>query len=134
MASRLRKALIQTTSILTDNAGSFVNVTAVDLHIRKIKLSIRLVGTLVALDSVVATIDEVPSSQRASNDSRAHIAYVYATVSATASLTQYGAVKDTITFERRQLVLEPDEALFLNVVDILGNPPNEILCNIWYED
>jgi len=137
MASRLRKALISST-LLQDNAGSFVNVTAKDLHIRKLKLSLRQGGAIVRGDAYEASVDEVPAIQATVNDSRAHIQHglIQASeqVGADGGTGLYGPQKDTMTFERGQLVLEPDEALFLNTSDLGGAPTVITKLNIWYED
>lgn len=134
MGQRLRKALIATTT-LQDNSGSFVNVTAKNLHIRKIKLFIRPGGVQVAGDAAMASVDEVPTFQAETNDSRAHILsakFQNHEAAGDGPITSKPA--DTITFNRDQLVLEPDEALFLNTRDDGGAPTTNTSCNIWYED
>jgi len=127
----LRKALIRSTA-LQNNAGSFVNVTAKVLHIRKLKLSLRVTGAMVAGDQAGMEIAEVPVLQQATNDSRALIAEVSTIIANTVAINDKG--QDTITFERNQLKLEPDEALFMNTEDRVGAPNIEAHCNVWYED
>lgn len=134
MGQRLRKAIISVTT-KQNNAGSFVNVTAKNLHVRKLKLSIKPVSTQVAGDSALISIDEVPVLQFEVNDSRAHIAAAwfqnYEVVDAAPTTS---SPKDTITFNRDQLVLEPDEALFVNTQDLGGDPTMQASVNIFYED
>lgn len=134
MGQRLRKAIISVTA-KQNNAGSFVNVTAKDLHIRKIKLSIKPVSVLVVGDSAGLSVDEVPTIQFETNDSRAHVAFAwFQNPESAGDGPATSAPRDTITFNRDQLVLEPDEALFVNTQDLGGDPTMQASVNIWYED
>lgn len=134
MAKKLRKINLRTTS-LTDNAASFVNESKDDLNIRKIFLTIRNTSTAVTIgERVSASVDELPVKQDAVTDSRAHILEANGAATGGTGAVAFTGGKASITFERGQLVLEPDEALFLNVQDLVGTPTVSINVNIFYED
>lgn len=128
----LRKALLSAT-VLQDNSASFTNLTNDRLHIRKIDLSsVGGVATQIG-DSASASLDEVPVDQSIVNDSRSHIASVTAVnTGGTGALISENSSK-VLSFNRSDLVLDPDEALFWNLNDIVGAPPVRFNCNIWYE-
>lgn len=124
----LRKVLL-ITSALGDNRASFVNTTAKRLHIRKVDLSANIIGTVTAADSFKAELAESPAMQSELNDSRALIAHC------TCSGTGGGLRdRDKLAFGRNDLVLDPDDALFLNTLDDNGAPSVSVNCNIFYED
>jgi len=130
----LRKVLISSTT-LTDNAASFVNQTADRLHIRKIVGKANPGGASTPIgDQALSSLDEVPVRQAAANDSRAHIASVsMQTVGGTGAIA-FVSNETVLTFERGQLFLDPDEAIFENNQDIVGAPAVRFNWNIWYED
>lgn len=125
----LRKA-VMAGSALQDNVASFVNVTSKRLHIRKLVQTLVVRGTVVAGDDVRASIDEVPVDQMFNNDSRSHLMGLQ--VKADAAVN--GAQRAVLSFNRNDLVLDPDEAIFLNNTDVQGAPTISSTCNIWYED
>jgi len=130
----LRKAVIQS-SALTDNAGSFVNVTADRLHIRLLDL----VGYGEVTDAAIGdrqscSIDEVPVDQHDVNDSRSHIMSANtAMIGGTAALSAL-PVSKVLPFNRNDMVLDPDEAIFMNISDIKGALDYGWTLNVWYED
>lgn len=118
-----------------DNAASFVNATDERLHIRKIVLRLRSSGSAAALgDNIRASIDEVPVAQGGINDSRSHIIDVDSTTEGGTGAVDLAARQAQISFPRNGLVLDPDEALYLNITDVSGTPPFSAAANIWYED
>jgi len=128
----LRKANIATTT-LANNAGSFVNQTNDRLHIRKIVGRI-ITPTAVIGDDVSTSLDEIPVTQENVDDSRSHIAAAHS-----ACIGGTGAVTGTtglivLSFNRDDLVLDPDEALFVNNRDIGGTPSIVVSWNLWYQD
>lgn len=130
----LRKAVIFS-STLTDNAGSFVNVTADRLHIRLLDLQgVPVSGAAALGDAVECSIDEVPVSQAQINDSRSHIMSVDAIVEGGTGAIELTNGKKVLAFNREDLVLDPDEAIFMNNADIAGTPPAGFKLNVWYED
>jgi len=132
VAKKLRKANILTTA-LSNNAGSFVNESGDDLHIRKIVMQSALTGSVAINDSARASLDEVPTIQSNVDDSRSHILGLYL-LQTEATTTVGKSATIGITFERGQLVLEPDEAFFVNNLDLGGTPNIATQVNIWYED
>lgn len=126
----LRKVNIVSTS-LTNNAGSFTNVTDKRLHIRKVILTMTTTGTLVAADDWSASVDEQPTLQFNVTDSRSHILGGRVKVPTGAS----GKInlERTLSFNRGDLVLDTDEALFLNTSDIVGAPGINAAVNLFYE-
>lgn len=133
---KLRKVLLFSVS-LTNNAASFVNTTAKDLHIMRIVHQLTVQGVLVAADSALSSLDEVPTAQIQSNDSRAHISGVAVgtgTFSTNGGLNPTGVPQLVLNFRRGDLVLEPDEAIFMNNVDGAGTPTINARANIWYDD
>lgn len=134
---RLRKVLLSATTY-SNNARSFVNETAKDLHIRKLDMSVRNTSTMVAGDSATASLDEVPVIQAGTNDSRSHIGHVSMQVEegseATAHFGVNGNSRLVLTFQRTQMVLEPDEGIFWNTESSGGDPTALMNCNVWYED
>lgn len=131
----LRKVLLFSAS-LSLNAASFVNVTARRLHVRKMIHSLAVIGTLVALDQARSSIDEVPTDQSTTNDSRSHISDATVQVSGISTNGALVSIVDRMiqAFNRNDLVLDPDEALFMNNVDGAGTPTIQARANIWYED
>lgn len=128
----LRKALLSAT-VLQDNSASFTNLTNDRLHIRKVVMkALSGVATQIG-DAASASLDEVPVDQSIVNDSRSHIASVLAVnTGGTGALISDGDGQ-TLSFNRGDLVLDPDEALFLNLNDIVGAPPVRFNANFWYE-
>lgn len=130
MAKRLRKINIFTAAE-TDNAASFINTTSDNLNIRKIVMSC-VMDSGGSDDEYRASLDEVPTDQSTTNDSRAHILVCGQSVEGTAgNMIPFGRAQ--LEFERGQLVLEPDEALYLNVT-IASGATGTTTCNVWYED
>jgi len=131
----LRKANIAIVGLLTDNMGSFVNVTAKRLHIRKLDLSGLILATIVTLDQMALSVDEVPVTQQNVNDSRSHIMGIRGVIgdATGAGLAQTGDKTKILSFNRGDLVLDPDEAIFVNGAHV-GDPTVNINLNIWYED
>lgn len=130
----LRKALLFATAV-TDNAASFVNVTSKRLHIRK------LVGNIIGSinDSLGETntmsIDEVPVDQSKTNDSRSHIMVVGSSVTGGTGAISFNSRKQTLSFNRNDLVLDPDEAIFMNNDARVGSAASVLhSLNVWYED
>lgn len=135
MAKQLRKVLLATAT-LQDNAQSFVNLTAETLHIKKIVIFGQIRGTLVATDEVRISLDEVPAIQLGIDDSRSHIVggeCVNSSVSTNGAIVP-GRFYAVLTFDRGELMLDPDEAFFLNTSDVSGAATFVGRCNIWYED
>jgi len=129
----LRKVNIRSSS-LTDNAASFVNQTAKRLHVRKITMSQGANAATVIGDISLASLDEIPVSQFRANDSRSHIMGLqWAHEGGTASVAGQSQ-QLVLSFNRDDLFLDPDEALFLNTTDVIGNPPVNTSVNIWYQD
>lgn len=130
----LRKVLL-TTGSESDNAASFVNQTAKRLHIRKIILAIQATAASTIGEIGGASLDEVPVRQDTTNDSRSHIGSVMYEVgggTGAAAATAQGQL--VLSFNRGDLVLDPDEALFLNTFSIVGPPAVSYKANIYYED
>ncbi len=132
----LRKANIAVSGTPSANMGSFVNVTARRLHIRKLDLSMIVSATVVALDQMALSVDEVPIVQQGTNDSRSHIMAVRSIVgdSTGAGLSGTPGSSKILSFNRNDLVLDPDEAIFLNGSNIVGDPTFDGNLNVWYED
>lgn len=130
----LRKVVIVST-VLTDNAASFVNQTADRLHVRKLVGRPNGTAGAAALgDASRSSIDEVPVSQAGVNNSRSHIAQIGSKVIGGTGAVEASHDNIVLTFERGQLFLDPDEALFMNNTDIAGAMPSSFSWNIWYED
>lgn len=130
----LRKATVVVTA-LQDNAGSFVNVTAERLHIRELDLQPVSVSTAGVLgDAVTTSIDEVPVQQASVNDSRSHIMSISSAVEGGTGAIELSTKGKSKLFNRNDLVLDPDEALFVNTIDGGGTPAFRTNLNIWYED
>ncbi len=128
----LRKVNIATTA-LTDNAGSFVNQTARRLHIRKSIGTLRPSSAWVIGDLVESSLDEVPTNQATVNDSRSHIALLTGGgEGGTGGL--FGKDRVVLSWNRDDLVLDPDEALFVNNSDVSGAPPTRDSWNLFYQD
>ncbi len=130
----LRKVNVGSTS-LTNNAASFVNQTADRLHIRKVVG--RVVNTTTAStigDSATSSLDEVPVAQNIVNDSRSHIAQIQGKAPGGTGSAEPVADNVMLTFERGQLFLDPDEALFVNNTDVSGAMAAVFMWNLWYED
>ncbi len=130
----LRKALIAHAGAPAANSGSFVNETSKRLHVRK------TVGTIIgnAADTigevVVASLDEVPVTQHNIDDSRSHIDHTsYAVIGGTAAVIGTSG-RAVLSFNRNDLVLDSDEALFSNSTAAIGAAQPQIAWNLWYED
>ncbi len=130
----LRKATIVSSS-LADNAGSFVNVTSDRLHIRMLDLTTIPESTPGAIgDAANCSIDEVPVGQADINDSRSHLMNVSATVNGGTGGIEATTPSKVLPFNRNDLVLDPDEAIFMNNTDISGALDVTFNLNVWYED
>lgn len=129
----LRKVHLYTTT-LQDNAVSWVNETDRKLYIKKISLRCSLGAGAVLGDIADASIDEVPVGQQDVNNSRSHIMGVRACIVGGTGAITGPMERATERFAKGELVLEPDEAVFLNTTDVNGAPPFAASCNIWYDD
>lgn len=85
-------------------------------------------------DAASSSLDEVPIDQSNINDSRSHIAFIQATVGGGTGTLEASADNTVLTFERGQLFLDPDEALFMNNKDVSGALSIAFGWNLWYED
>jgi len=133
MAKRLRKVVISSTS-LSNNAASFVNETAVRLHITKL-VGVLHPGTTAIGDRATFSLDEVPVIQNSINNSRSHVMRVDLNHSGGTGSTTSPNDRATMSFERGQLPLDPDDALFWNGRDSVGTPAiSDASVNAWYED
>lgn len=131
----LRKVNISFSGTGGNNQGSFVNVTSDRLHIRKAILKTRHTSQVNVIgDAQLVSVDEVPVVQAATNDSRSHIMQVQAIVSGATGAIAAPPETGHMEFNRNDLVLEPDEALFVNTVDTTGAPTISVSLNLWYED
>jgi len=128
----LRRVLLRTSS-LGNNQVSFVNQTARRLHIRKTVGTAHANSAVAVGDLAEGSLDEVPVTQERTNDSRSHIDNMAFGVGATGDLVG-SRTRAVLSFNRNDLFLDPDEAIFLNTVDTVGSPPVNWLWNIWYED
>lgn len=129
----LRKANI-TSSALTDNAASFVNQTARRLHIILSALKGLPETTAAAVgDSAIASLDEVPLSQAKINDSRSHIQSAVAHTTGGTGAVEMAFTNSVYRWNRNELVLDPDEALFMNIEDVLGAPDVTFSANLMYD-
>ncbi len=121
-------------TVLTDNAASFVNETALRLHMRKLVATLQP-GVTVIGDRATFSLDEVPVIQNATNNSRSHIMDVRLNASGATGAIATRHDRASMSFERGQLPLDPDEALFWNGRDSVGAPAiSDASVNIWYED
>jgi len=129
----LRKVNLST-SALTDNAVSFVNTTGEDLHMRKTVLKGAGQSTAGALgDNQTASLDEVPVTQAFVNDSRSHIQSAQAQVTGGTGAIDATYNNSVMAWGRGDLVLEPDEALFLNITDVSGALDLNWTATLFYE-
>lgn len=130
----LRKVVLSS-SALQNNAVSFTNQTARRMHIRKSSLAFSMeAGAAIALgDSALASLDEVPVIQAQVNDSRSHIQQASAQGSGGTGAIAATFESSVLTFNRNDLVLDPDESIFLNLLDIVGAMPVTASANLWYE-
>lgn len=129
----LRKVNIRT-SALGNNSSSFVNQTARRLHIRKIVMSQGTNAATAIGDISVASLDEIPVAQFRVNDSRSHIMGIqWSHDGGTGSLAGQSN-RLVLSFNRGDLFLDADEALFLNTEDVNGAPPVNTSVQVWYED
>lgn len=110
-------------------------MTSERLHIRKLDLTSKSEsGNAILGDAAEASVDEVPVNQARLNDSRSHIMSATAvTIGGTGAIEFLPATK-LLTFNRDDLVLDPDESLFLNLLDIAGNLDVTFSLNIWYQE
>ncbi len=130
----LRKAIIFS-SVLSNNAGSFVNVTSDRLHIRMLDLvTVSESGASTPGDSAQCSIDEVPVAQVGVNDSRSHIMSAQSGAEGGTASVEATSGSKTLPFNRNDLVLDPDEAIFMNNIDVSGNLGVGFALNVWYED
>ncbi len=128
----MRKVLLRA-STLGDNVASFVNQTARRLHIRKEVLGLSANAATAAGDAAILSMDEVPVNQVQTNDSRSHIDHVSWSGGATGD-TKGSNGRAVLNWNRDDFVLDPDEAIFMNVLDITGAPPLNATANLWYQD
>lgn len=126
----MRKVLLRTTASGTNNAVSFVNQTARKLHIRRTVLQAGANAAVTVGDIAIASLDEVPVAQAQVNDSRSHIDLVNFSADSIAGPPQ----RSVLSWQRDDLVLQPDEAIFLNTIDLSGAPPVNWTCQIMYQD
>jgi len=135
MSLILRKVVLST-SALANNSASFVNSTSDRLHIIKSTLKwTPETGAAVAVgDMALASLDEIPQIQAQLDDSRSHIqSAVFTVPGATGGLA--GVSENShMEWNRNDLVLDVDEALFLNTLDIVGTPPVTATAVLFYED
>ncbi len=130
----LRKATLVSSS-LGNNVASFVNVTAETLHIRMLDLVGLPESTAGVIgDSSICSIDEVPIDQSLVNDSRSHIMSVAATVQGGTGGVEATAPSKVLPFNRNDLILKPDDAIFMNITDVSGSLDETYTLNVWYED
>jgi len=130
----LRK-IVLSSSTLTDNARSFTNLTDKRLHIRKIRgYSTGSSTGQVVGDQATSSLDEVPVSQEGVNDSRSHIASTMAEVAGATGAVAATHTVITLAFNRGDLFLDVDEALFMNNQDVVGAMAWNFGWSIWYED
>lgn len=130
----LRKVHLHSQS-LAANAASFTNVTARRLHILIIDQQAFPSSTALALgDAAVASIDEIPVNQINSSDSRSHISGVSVSVPGGTGAIEGIYTRSVTVLNRGDLVLDPDESLFMNTLDKIGAPVVEWTCNFWYDD
>lgn len=119
---------------LTDNAASFVNQTARRLHILRTVHRVNSTGSAAVVgDNVRSSLDEQPVAQASVNDSRAHISAVETTVvggTGAIDLFPQVLVQD---WPFNALVMDPDDAVFLNNTDVSGAAPTDTNVNLWYD-
>jgi len=129
-----RKAVLRTAT-LGNNGASFVNQTAKRLHIRKVIVRAMNGGSATVLGDIAqCSLDEVPVIQMTTDDSRSHIAGTQcANVGGTGAIAML-TDREVLNFGRNDLVLDPDEALFLNTADVQGAPSFSGQAQIFYED
>lgn len=128
----LRKVLIATTGVAA-NAGSFTNVTADNIDIRKVigKMWSTTAETIGEIN--LSSLDENSTNQSTQNDSRSHIAtMVIAVDGGTASVT---AKPDAVqlAFNRNDLILRTDESMFVNNSQVVGGMTPQTTWNLFYE-
>lgn len=129
----LRKAMVSS-SALTDNASSFTNETSSRLSVRKVVGRALPESTALVLgDEWIASLDEIPIAQHSTNDSRSHIAAISASATGGTGAVSATFNNSTLSFNRGDLVLDPDEALFLNISDVVGAADITASFNIWYD-
>jgi len=116
---------------LGDNQTSFTNTSDSTLKFRKLLIEAMMTGGLVANDQARFSLDEIPIAQIATNGSRSHIIGVVVKVGT--DLTSGRATKQ-IALAGDDLVLRPDESVFLNTTDVTGAATVECNVGIWYED
>lgn len=132
----LRKVMLFFAGTPNNNNASFTNVTAKRLHIRKTKLTLMITETVVALDRMVLELAERSTAVSATNDSRSVIDWVQQIVgdSTGAGLAPRNYASSVLSFNRGDLVLDTDEALFMNSINKQGLPTFEGNANLFYED
>jgi len=85
-------------------------------------------------DIATASLDEIPVSQFRANNSRSHICGIqWANAGATGGIAGQSN-RLVLSFNRDDLFLDPDEALFLNTEDVVGAPPVNTTVNVFYQD
>ncbi len=129
----LRKVNLATTS-LVDNVVSFVNVTAKRLHIMKVIGTGQATAAVVIGDIAESDLDEVPVGQGDVNDSRSHVARMALEATGGTGNINMNGTRAALSFNRNDLVIDPDEALFVNNRDRVGAPAVLFTWNIWYDD
>lgn len=129
-----RKVLLSS-STLTDNAASFVNQTARRLHLLRTVHRLTSTGSAAAIgDNVRSSLDEQPVAQASVNDSRSHISAVETTTVGGTGVIDLMPVTLVLDFPRNALVMDSDDAIFLNNTDVSGAVPADANVNIWYDD
>lgn len=129
----LRKVLLFSTA-QNAAAASFTNVTARRLHIRKAQgyMASSVADSLGETNT--SSLDEARTNQSTTNDSRAHIASVGAAVIGGTGAVVMQPASVIINFNRGDLVLDTDEAIFMNNSATVGAATPNTSWNLFYED
>ncbi len=132
----LRKVNLFVSTTPSANLASFTNVTARRLHIRKTKLVLQIIATFVAFDGIVLELAESAADQSSITDSRSLLDLVSTFIgdATGAGLSQNNAAQSQMAYNRGDLVLDPDESLFMNAIDVAGSPTARMNALIYYED
>jgi len=130
----LRKVNIFT-SALGDNSASFVNVTGDIFDLLRLDLTTVSESTAgTEGDAATCSIDEVPAAQVSVNDSRSHIMHIDGVVQAGTGGVEVNPQSKILAFNRGDLLLRPDEAIFMNTIDVSGALDVGFSLNVWYDD
>jgi len=84
-------------------------------------------------DNVRSSLDEQPVAQASVNDSRAHISGIEATTIGGTGVIDLAPVILVQDWPFNALVMDPDDAIFLNNTDVSGAVPVDTNCNVWYD-